>query len=331
MLCENNNFFLSKEFRDLNEKIFGFIVIDTLIDKKFFRIIYRKKKNSSKLNFLFSKSGFMTEFRGLFEIWGTQFSNEEELFLFLKILKKYKKKYNPGIVVFKNLFISEQFKKVFKKILAENNFEFKDWKTNILKISDYHNNNFKIFHKKVKKDILKINKMNPKIIEVNNFENYKIFLNLFFTSEGHENYPEQTNLLKEDAWNVFKKNHKLFIIQENKSYIGVFGIRLYKDLGALVMIGRNKLIKNSIHSFSINHLIQILVDTDIKFLDLTGFNPNPDNPKEEGIKFFKERFQGKIIDIPIYVKDNTYILKFFRKALNFIFKRSRQANENWLF
>lgn len=330
MLTIENNFFLSDDFRHLNEKIFGYEVIDTPINDKFFRIIFRKKKNSSKLRFLFSKSGVVSEFRGFFEIWGSQFSDEKELYLFLDILKKKIKIYNPGIIIFKNLFIPENFKNLFNKILLEKKFEIREWKTNILDLDSYKSNNSKIFHKKIKKDILKIKEKRPKIIKVDNYNDYKIFLKLFFSSEGHKNYPEQNNLLKKETWEIFKKHHQLFIIIEKMNYIGVFGIRIYKNLAALVMIGRNKFVKNSIHSFSINYLIQKLIQEDISFLDLTGFNPNPFNSKEEGIKFYKERFKGNIVDIPTYVKDNSYILKFLRRGINRIFKRSKLANENWI-
>ncbi len=329
MLTIENNFFLSDDFKHLNEKIFGFEVIDTPINDKFFRIIYRKKKNSSKLRFIFSKSGLISEFRGFFEIWGSQFSNEKELNLFLDILKKKIKIYNPGIIIFKNLFIPEKYKNLFNEILLKKKFEFREWQTNILDLDNYKNNT-EIFHKKVKKDIIKINEKKPNIVKVNNFNDYKIFLKLFFSSEGHKNYPEQNNLMKKETWEIFKKHHQLFIIKEKMNYIGVFGIRIYKNLGSLVMIGRNKFFKNSIHSFSINFLIQKLIQENINFLDLTGFNPNPFNSKEEGIKFYKERFKGNIIDIPTYSKDNSYLLKFLRKSINMIFKRSKLANENWI-
>ena len=102
MLTIENNFFLSDDFRHLNEKIFGFKVIDIKINDSFFRIICRNKKNSSKLRFIFSKSGLISEFRGFFEIWGSQFSNEKELNLFLDILSKSS---NKGIFLSLNFLI----------------------------------------------------------------------------------------------------------------------------------------------------------------------------------------------------------------------------------
>jgi len=331
MLSTKNNFCLSSNFEHINKYIFEFKVINLVIGSNTLKIVYRKKKNSSKLNFLFSKSGLVSEFRGFLEIWGTCSTSIDNLKHILVEVEKLIKIYNPGLIIFRNFYVKEIESSYINEYFYNYNYDYRNWKTKILDIENYASTNFsKRFHKKIKKDILKISSIEPEIIEVNNQENFNLYLKLFFKSEGHKDYPEQKNMFKQATWELYKKHHKFFILKKNNEYLGVFGVRIYNNLASLVMIGRNKLLKNSIHSFLINYLIEILANKKIKYLDLTGFNPFAYSSKEKGIKFFKQRFDGKEILIPTYVKDNTYINYYLRKLFNFFFKRNKLADENWI-
>ena len=82
------------------------------------------------------------------------------------------------------------------------------------------------------------------------------------------------------------------------------------------------------HAYSIDYLYRYLFKKKINFLDLTGFNPFPQNIKEKGIKDFKERFNGKIIYQPSFILDNTSLLKIARSTINFFKKDKSFADEN---
>jgi hypothetical protein len=332
MLSVKNNFYLTENYHQINLQIFEYEILRLDTDFHNVQIVYRRKKNSSKLKFLLSKSGLITEFRGFFEIWGRFTYSLDQLTNFLIKLNSLIKIYNPGIIIFKNFHVDKiEDLNLIKEIFLKNGFEYRDWKTKIIDVDLYYEKNMdQKYHKKIKKDILAISAMEPSIIEVRNENEFNIYLELFFTSFGHANYPEQENLKKKISWELYKKNHKLFMLKKNNDYLGVFGIRIFDNLSSLIMIGRNKILNNSIHSFAIDFLINFLKKKNIQYFDLTGFNPKPNNSKELGIKFFKERFQGSIVEIPSFVKDNTYLLKFFRKFLNIIYKNNKLSDENWL-
>ena len=332
MLSINNNFYLTENYKQINLQIFKYEIFS--LDSNFnnVQIVYRRKKNSSKLKFLLSKSGLITEFRGFFEIWGRFTYSLDQLTNFLIKLNSLIKIYNPGIIIFKNFHVDKtKDLNIIKEIFLKNGFEYRDWITKIIDVDLYNEKNIdQRYDKKIKKDILAISAIEPSIIEVQNENEFKIYLELFFSSYGHASYPEQKNLKKKISWKLYDKNHKLFMLKKGEEYLGVFGIRIFNNLASLVMIGRNKILKNSIHSFAVDFLIKFLKKQNIKYLDLTGFNPFPNNTKEMGIKFFKERFQGNDVDVPSFVRDNTFLLKYFRKFFNLIYKKNKLSDENWL-
>ena len=94
------------------------------------------------------------------------------------------------------------------------------------------------------------------------------------------------------------------------------------------MVGRLKKYKYSLHAYAIDFLFEYLKERKINYLDLTGFNPNPKNNKEESIKKFKETFNAKIIYQPTFIKDNTVFIKSLRKITNKIFSTNSFADEN---
>ena len=331
MLSVKNNYYLSDNFAEINKFVFEFEVIDLINRSETIKIIYRKKKNSSNSKFIFSKSGLATELKGFFEIWGTNTINVKDLGKILFDIDALIQKYKPGVILFKNFYINPNENLSVNKLFFSHNYERRNWKTKILDIDYFLSKKSEDrFNKKIKKDILKISSDDIDIIEVDNKKKFDLFLDLFFNSEGHSDYPEQKNLYKDISWNLYKIHHKFFIIKKKNEYLGVFGVRIYKDLASLIMIGRNKILKNSIHSFSIDFLIKYLGKKGIKFLDLTGFNPSPYNKKEEGIKFFKERFYGEEVFIPTFVKDNTKFVKYLRKFFNILNNKNKLADQNWI-
>ena len=56
------------------------------------------------------------------------------------------------------------------------------------------------------------------------------------------------------------------------------------------MVGRLKNYKYSLHAFAIEFLFDYLKKNKVDFIDLAGFNPYPNNIKEENIKKFKNSF-----------------------------------------
>ena len=170
MLSINNNFYLTENYKQINLQIFKYEIFS--LDSNFnnVQIVYRRKKNSSKLKFLLSKSGLITEFRGFFEIWGRFTYSLDQLTNFLIKLNSLIKIYNPGIIIFKNFHVDKtKDLNIIKEIFLKNGFEYRDWRTKIIDVDLYNEKNIdQRYDKKIKKDILAISAIEPSIIEVQN-------------------------------------------------------------------------------------------------------------------------------------------------------------------
>jgi hypothetical protein len=253
-----NNYFQSKEFEQLNEIIFNNKIIK-LNDRNFF--ILRNKLNLKKLRFTLKEFG--TEFKGILEFYGqpVDFSKqdfESELDLFLKKTKNVIKKFTPGIVIFRVVDIENksQLEKV-NKIFFKYGYLCRSWLSNIINIPQ-SNEKFNIFSYNTRREIRLIENLNILVEEVKNFKQYELYINLFFNSYGHLNYPNKKNYFKESTWNNLKKNHYFFIIKINNEPFSVFGVRIYNNRGYWCMVGRLKKFKYSLHSYSIYFLLEYL-------------------------------------------------------------------------
>ena len=96
--------------------------------------------------------------------------------------------------------------------------------------------------------------------------------------------------------------YKIFYATLNNKIISSLGIWGFNDyISEWGVFNSPYVIKNKIYAQDLikNHIIQYFKNTNIKYYDLSGFNPNPTTKKEENIKNFKSKFGGKIFKYKI--------------------------------
>jgi hypothetical protein len=324
-----NNYFQSDEFKELNEKIFKHKIIN-LEDGNYF--ILRDRFNLDKLKF--TNKVFGTEFKGILEFFGQPVDLQKknyrnELILLLKKTTEIIKKFNPGIVIFRSFDILDlnTFDEI-KSVFYLNRFKCRPWASRILELNQNLNKHC-IFQYNTKREIKIIQSMNPKIEKVTNFEQYKEYFNYFFETSSHQNYPRRSKYLSFLAWENLRKNHNFFFIKIDKIPCAIFAVRIYEDRAYWCMVGIIKKFKYSLHAYAINFLCDYLNSMGIKYFDLAGYNPEPKNQKEKGIKLFKEKFKGKTIYQPTFILDNTLVVKSLRFIVNSFKKNKTFADEQF--
>ncbi len=316
MKLYENNYFQSIEFKSLNEQIFNSKIIE-INNKNYF--ILRNNFKTQKIRL--SKVDLGTEFRGILEFFGQPIDIDSKNYIqklneFLKITHNIIKINNPGIIIFRSLDIQDNNKyQSIKEIFESFGYICRSWNTNIIQLND--NTKEQMNYKyNIKREIRIIKELNPKIEKINNFNQYTHFLDLFFNTDGHSNYPNRFKYYKKETWENLKKNHIFFFLKMNNEVYATFGIRIFKYRAYWCMVGRTKKFKHSLHAYAIDFLVDFLKSRNIQYLDLAGYNPNPKNKKEKGIKFFKEKFRGNVINQPTFILDNTSIIKKVRHIFN---------------
>lgn len=326
----NNNYFQSNEFRNLNEEIFKYKIIE--IKKNNFFILRNNFKY--KKNFSIGKSELGTELRGFLEFFGqpVDFNSSNykvELEEFLEKTSLIIKKYNPGITIFRSMDIKckDQFENI-SNIFTKKGYGCRSWKSTIINI-DKKQEDIKISSYNTRREIKQIKKLKVTVSEINNFDEYKVYIHHFFQTHGHQSYPNKKKYLDIKTWQNLKLKHNFFILNIDNIPYAVFCVRIYLDRAYWCMVGRVKEFKHSLHAFSIDYLYKYLKDKNIQMFDLAGFNPYPKDKKEEGIKRFKEKFDGKIIFQPSFILDNTTFIKHIRSGTNLLRNTKSYADESF--
>lgn len=325
----NNNYFQSEEFKNLNREIFKYDIIDT-IDNKFYIL---RNKYTFKQKLRFSKANIGTEFKGILEFFGQPVNlklenYKQKLINFLKYNNETVKNKNAGIIIFRAFDIEkkEQFEEI-QKVFKIENFLCRPWNTSIINLKDTNKDKLiKSYY--TLREIKRMKKRNITIDKIDTFKDYKSYMEFFFNSYGHQNYPNKEKYYDPKAWKNLKVHHNFFIIRAENEPYAIFGVRIFNERAYWCMVGRLKKYKYSLHAYAIDFLFDYLKEKKINYLDLTGFNPNPKNNKEESIKKFKETFNAKIIYQPTFIKDNTVFIKSLRKITNKIFSTNSFADEN---
>ena len=175
-----NNYFQSDEFRYLNQHIFKYKIID--IKKNNFFILRNSLYYNQK--FTLGKSGMGTELRGFLEFFGqpTDFNSDNyqvELQQFLKETSIIIKRYNPGIVIFRAVDIKEkkQFETI-SKIFLNNGYSCRPWSTTTIDINP-NNESLEVLSYNTRREIKRIKKLNISVDQINNFEEYIVYMKFF--------------------------------------------------------------------------------------------------------------------------------------------------------
>ena len=325
-----NNYFQSQQYKSLNKNIFNNKIIE--INKKNFFILRSRINNKLKLDF--SKKSLGTEFKGILEFIGQPVdlrsqNFDDKLLGFFDSSSKIIKNYNPGIIIFRA--VDMENKETFEKasnLFLRYGYKCRPWKSLIINLNET-NKDLLISHYNTRREVGLIKNLNLKIEPIVSFDDYLIFIDYFFQSFGHENYPNKDDYFNIETFNNLIENHNFFIIKIDNIPYSIFSVRIFNDRAYWCMVGRIKRFKYSLHAYSISYLFDYLKEKKINYLDLAGFNPNPKTIKENGIKKFTEKFEGKTTYQPTFIFDNTNYIKILRSITNYFKKNKTLADKNF--
>lgn len=323
-----NNYYQSEQFKILNEKIFKNKIIN--INKENFFILRNNLKYNLKSSI--TKKTIGSEFRGMLEYFGQPINLEspfykKDLSKLLKECSKVIKEYNPGVVIFRAVDVEDsQDLQILIKEFSMHGFECRNWNSLIIDIENIGQEPL-ILHYNSRREIKLLKKLNVKIDKLEDFQQYIAFMNFFFNSFGHTNYPQKKYYFYRKTWENLRINHTFFIIKVNGEPYSLFAVRIFNERAYWCMVGRIKKYKYSLHAYGIDFLVDHLKEKKIKFLDLAGFNPAPNNHREKGIKDFKKKFNGKLIYQPTFILDRTLLIKYIRKIINIKKNKKTFADE----
>lgn len=323
-----NNYYQSEQFKTLNEKIFKNKIIN--INKENFFILRNNLKYNLKSSI--TKKTIGSEFRGILEYFGQPLNLEspfykKDLSKLLEVSSKVIKEYNPGIVVFRALDVADnQDLEILIQEFSTHGFDYRNWNSLIIDIQNIGEQPL-TSHYNTRREIKLLKNLNVKIEKLEDFHQYITFINFFFKSFGHKNYPQKKYYFYRKTWENLRVNHTFFIIKVDGEPYSLFAVRIFNERAYWCMVGRIKKYKYSLHAYGIDFLIKYLKEKKIRFLDLAGFNPIPNNHTEKGIKDFKEKFNGKLIYQPTFVLDRTLLVKYIRKIFNLKKNKKTFADE----
>ena len=120
-------------------------------------------------------------------------------------------------------------------------------------------------------------------------------------------------------WGIgYKKYYQFFVAKDQKgSVLATLGTYRFKGVATEIMSHRSK------GSFDNNLPAQDLLHWEIikyhkslgdHWFNLAGYSPNPNTPKEEGIRNFKKKWGGQEIPVHTYILDlSSFSMRMARK------------------
>jgi len=133
-----------------------------------------------------------------------------------------------------------------------------------------------------------------------------------------------------ENWQSTQCNYYNYFIAKDKAgvVLAVLGTYHYNGMVTEIASHRTKA------SYGVNLPVQDLLHWEImkfhkargdQYFDLAGYSPDPQTPKEQGIRAFKEKWGGREINISTYTKDLSPLwFRIARKIKNLIRDSSKQ-------
>lgn len=114
----------------------------------------------------------------------------------------------------------------------------------------------------------------------------------------------------EAMWTQGKSAYSFFVaLDENHNTVGTLGVYGLGEIATEItstvhpeMFTKKIPVQDLLHW----EVLLTMKEKDYEYFDLSGINPNPDNPKEDGIRRFKAKWRGSYIEYSLFKKNIYY-------------------------
>lgn len=224
---------------------------------------------------------------------------EEDVKVYLDFMMQYCNKNKvKHMEYFPNYtFVNAEAHLLMHQQLVFRGFDYLPWASSLIDLSLEEDELLKKMNKSTRKNLRKYNRNDLKIHECVDDEINSIFYKSYIEIEASFGRSAPNKVIFEELKSLSPKHYHFFVCEMDG--IGVIGtLGVYCHNGIVVEIASS----SSEYTFENNipvqdllhwHIIRHQKSKGYVLYDLAGFNPNPENKKEEGIRRFKEKWGGK--------------------------------------
>jgi len=198
-------------------------------------------------------------------------------------------------------------------LYQEFGFEAKKWATYLVDLTKEEEELFKLISHAARKCIKKCQREGLKVVSLKSYEEFEErYWQPYVKAEAY--FGRKANRARKELWDEDKENYYHYYIAEDqqRETLAVLGMYIFNGIATEIASG----LMPHAHEQKIpaQDLIHWEMMLEAKRLgahtfDLAGVNPNPQAPKEEGIKRFKEKWGGRYVEYYAYRKNTIPMLK----------------------
>lgn len=245
-------------------------------------ILFEYKHQSSKLPKFVSRIAKAVDVRWKWD-YGPVSDSEESIKIFFDYLKKSKKRVYG---------MTHPFTK-----LCQNEFQTRKWGTYLIDLKKSKDEIFNNIDKNSARKNIKRSTERGIEIESINDNNLNEYLKLFNETKKDSGRIESTENQMKNFWKIlYPIGFSGFLAKMNDIYIGGILFSFFNDYMNEWGVARSSIdYEKKLYSQDLLKwkIIEWGIENNKKWYDFTGFNPNPENSKEEGILRYKKKWGGQ--------------------------------------
>jgi len=194
---------------------------------------------------------------------------------------------------------------VIEYIFNKSGYKKKPWLTSIVDLSPSEDKIFASFRNAARKGIRKSEREGLTVSQCKTFDEFNF---CFVTPYNEENRDDLKISRQNTIWNLDDgHNYNFFFVKNSSdSVLATLGTYRFNGVATEIMSHRTKAnYDDNLPAQDILHweIIKFHKDLGDQWFDLAGYSPDPETPKEEGIRRFKQKWGGREISIPTFTLD----------------------------
>ncbi len=251
-------------------------------------------------------------------------ANAESVWIyFVKLVGKLAKKVRPSSI---NIYPSYGFSNthvsfdIMRKVIGENKFVEKKWATLYINLTEDEDAIWRSLHNSVRTAVRKCLKQECMVVKIQNVDEYKqYYLKNYNGWAAHKYIPSKIK----NIWQATPKNTALYVVTNKNMNLVYSGITFSEDngivdIGSMFLTPAAKADSVPTQDYLLWEMIKKYKNNGCQYFDFSGINPNPTTEKEKSIEYFKRKFTNKILEYPVFSKNNVSFI--FRLYLMIKFK-----------
>ena len=209
------------------------------------------------------------------------------------------------------------------------NFGFKvnNWATYLVNLRSPENEILEKVDKKAREKIRKASRMGVKIRKINDPEDFILNAGEVFRAGGVKkahSFSTARVIFEEDKKGFY---HYYLAYDKKNRNLAVIGMYVFNNVATSISSSLSPVCRQeripAQDSLTWNCILEAR-RMGCHTFDMAGVNPNPQTPKEAGIKQFKEKWGGKYVEYNFYFKDLLPVLSKIRKWIRPLAARIRE-------